>query len=265
MNVSAPACLGVRRHVRDVSRAVSFYVDLFGFALLPTPEQGADLQLGDMRLELRRASGGIQTEPRSQDRWFRHLAIVVRDMAEAFAVLMDRGVPLISSGPQTLPAWNQASGGIQALYFRDPDGHPLELIRFPADKGKAKWRRFGNDLFRGVDHTAIVVADTAESLLFYRDRLGLEVVGVSRNFGPEQDALSGVRDCSVLVTSLAAREGAFGLELLEYILPKNGRPLPEDVGSGDLRWSETLIAADAPSPIAGAQFRDPDGYGVYVT
>lgn len=250
------------RTFTDVTRSADFYASLFGFEPARV-DGGARLRLGEMVLDLRQAqSGAVAAAPPANDRGFRHFAIVVRDMGEAFKKLEAANVELISTAPQTLPAWNKAAAGIEALYFRDPDGHPVELIRFPAGKGKAEWRRPGNDLFPGVDHTAIVVADTAESLRFYRDQLGFEFAGESRNFGPEQDALSGVRDCSVLVTSLAAREGAFGLELLEYILPKNGRPLPRDVGPGDLRWSETLIAADAPSPIAGAQFRDPDGYGV---
>ena len=28
------------------------------------------------------------------------------------------------------------AGGIQAMYFRDPDGHNLELIHFPVGKGE---------------------------------------------------------------------------------------------------------------------------------
>ena len=31
------------------------------------------------------------------------------------------------------------AGGIQAFYFRDPDGHFLEMLAFPAGKGDAKW------------------------------------------------------------------------------------------------------------------------------
>ena len=35
-------------------------------------------------------------------------------------------------GPQTLPDWNKNAAGIQAFYFRDPDGHFLEVLAFPA-------------------------------------------------------------------------------------------------------------------------------------
>ncbi len=37
--------------------------------------------------------------------------------------------------PQTLPLWNLIAGGIESFYFKDPDGHNLELIHFPVGKG----------------------------------------------------------------------------------------------------------------------------------
>jgi catechol 2,3-dioxygenase-like lactoylglutathione lyase family enzyme len=71
------------------------------------------------------------------------------------------------------------AGGIRALYFRDPDGHPLEVLWFPQDKGNAKWHVPTDKLFLGIDHTAIVISNTEASLKFYRDRLGMEVAGES--------------------------------------------------------------------------------------
>ncbi len=65
-----------------------------------------------------------------------------------------------SSGPQRLPDWNKNAGGIRAFYFRDPDGHPLEILQFPADKGNPKWHDANGRLFLGIDHTAIVISDT---------------------------------------------------------------------------------------------------------
>ena len=77
-----------------------------------------------------------------------------------------------SSGPQLLPAWKPNAGGIRAFYFRDPDGHALEVLWFPQRKGAAKWRAPTDRLFLGIDHTAIVISDTEASLRFYRDQLG---------------------------------------------------------------------------------------------
>ena len=68
------------------------------------------------------------------------------------------------------------------FYFKDPDGHPLEILEFPTGKGNPKWHRETEDLFLGIDHTAIVVKDTEASLELYRDYLGLEVAGESENY-----------------------------------------------------------------------------------
>ena len=78
-----------------------------------------------------------------------------------------------------MPDWNKNAGGIKAFYFKDPDGHALEILQFPADKGNPKWQQLAaahpDRLFLGIDHTAIVVGDTEASLKFYRDVLGLQV------------------------------------------------------------------------------------------
>lgn len=261
MSARGVKCLGVRRYVRDVSRSQSFYVDLFGFELAPARHGGADLQFGEMRLELRTVSGKAHRQPRSQDRWFRHLAIVVRDMARAMRVLENRGVDLISVGPQTLPDWNPASGGIHAIYFRDPDGHPLELIAFPPGKGKPVWQYPGRNLFLGVDHTAIVVSDMDASLDYYVS-LGFTLDATAHNHGLEQEALSGAPGASVRVAALAAGEGSFSLELLAYIAPADGYRQPDALMPGDLAWSETLIALPHADVETGAPRRDPDGHGV---
>lgn len=261
-------CLGVARTVADIERSAAFYTGLFGFERRSIDGDGVGLRLGDMALDLRRAAPGavraLKDMP-SNSRGFRHIAIVVRDMTQAFEKLAAANVDLISAQPQKLPAWNKDSAGIEALYFRDPDGHPLELVRFPPGKGKGEWRRAGTQLFMGADHTAIVVADTAASLVFYRDLLGFEVAATAHNYGAEQEALSGVENVSVLVTSLAACEGAFGLELLEYLRPAGGDASAAEMRPGDLLWSETVISALAPPAKAGTPCCDPDGYGVHIT
>lgn len=261
MSGPATRCLGVRRHVRDLAGSRDFYVTLFGFAPIPESNDEADLALGDMRLELRPANGNAHRPPRSHDRSFRHLAIVVRDMQEAAARLDAHGVAQISEAPQTLPDWNPQASGIEALYFRDPDGHPLELIRFPSRKGKPIWHRPGPDLFLGVDHTAIVVADLAVSVPFYAS-LGFTLEATAHNCGREQAALSGVSGASLHVATMGAGDGSLSLELLAYIEPIDGRAQPDGLEPGDLGWSETLIAAPHAKAEAPTVLRDPDGHGV---
>src|SRR4029450_10145539 len=80
-------------------------------------------------------------DSRSNDRWFQHVAIIVRDMDSAYARLRTFKVRQASTGPQLLPKTIPNAAGIRAFYFRDPDGHPLEVLQFPPDKGDAKWHQ----------------------------------------------------------------------------------------------------------------------------
>jgi catechol 2,3-dioxygenase-like lactoylglutathione lyase family enzyme len=202
--------------------------------------------------------------------------------------LRAHGVAHASTEPQRLPDWNAGAGGIKAFYFRDPDGHFLEVLNFPAGKGDPKWQRAGNDLFLGLDHTAIVVGDTDASLAFYRDLLGLRVAGEGENYGVEQEHLNNVFGVRLHITTLRAAHGT-GVELLEYRAPRDGRPTPIDLKANDLaHWQITmqatglqhllrpsrlfaLVSADvtaidrAPLGFSRALLvRDPDGHGVRV-
>src|SRR5213080_322929 len=121
----------------------------------------------------------------SNDLWFQHIAIVVNDMDEAYRQLRSHKVRHASTGPQTIPASNKAAAGIRAFYFKDPDGHNLEIIYFPPGKGDPRWQQKRDKLFLGIDHTAIVVPSTQNGLRFYRDLLGLKLAGESLNHGTE--------------------------------------------------------------------------------
>jgi catechol 2,3-dioxygenase-like lactoylglutathione lyase family enzyme len=169
-------------------------------------------------------------------------------MDAAYAWLRKQRVRHASTGPQTLPAWNKSAGGIRAFYFKDPDGHVLEVLQFPPDKGAERWHRLAGSgrLFLGIDHTAIVVSDTAESLRFYRDALGMEVVGEGRNYGPEQERLNHVRGARLRITALRARGGGPGVEFLEYLAPRDGRPAPAGKRANDLvHWQTGLVTRSA--------------------
>ena len=146
-------------------------------------------------------------------------------MDSAYARLRRNKVQHASTGPQLLPKTIPNAAGIRAFYFRDPDGHPLELLQFPADKGDPKWHAPSDRLFRGIDHTAIVVSDTRASLAFYRDVLGFRVAGESMNFGTEQEHLNNVEGARLHITGLRAPAGP-GIEFLEYLSPRDGRPIP---------------------------------------
>ena len=198
-------------------------------------------------------------DTRSNDRWFQHIAIVVSDMDKAFENLRKNKVRFASTAPQTLPAWNKAAAGIRAFYFRDPDGHFLEIIYFPQGKGNPKWQRNDDKLFLGIDHTAIVVNDTEESLRFYKDILGMNVAGESMNYGTEQEHLNNVFGAVLRITSMRAEDGP-GIEFLEYLAPGDGRPFPADEKANDILHWQTTLDTDDPEGLADMLRRD--GYSV---
>jgi catechol 2,3-dioxygenase-like lactoylglutathione lyase family enzyme len=298
--------LSIRIPVRDLERAARFYRDVLGFrplegetagSTVSPPEARATqgtlrLRLGAESVELVQARGPdarpMPPDSRANDLWFQHLAIVVRDMSEAYRHLRRHKVEHASAGPQRLPDWNAAAAGIEAFYFRDPDGHFLEIIHFPPGKGQPKWQEPSETLFLGIDHTAIVVADTEASLRFYRDTLGLQVAGASENYGPAQERLNGLFGARLRITTLRAASGP-GIELLEYLFPRGGRAYPGDTRAEDA-WNWQIVCGSrvvpaaarlglieaAASSAAGSQesnrlqsspavlVRDPDGHALRI-
>jgi catechol 2,3-dioxygenase-like lactoylglutathione lyase family enzyme len=267
--------------VRDAARSRAFF-ELLGFELvgeqrlegtaaaLRSAVAGArirrlELALGEERLALLQFQAAaepgrpVPTDTRGNDRWFQHVAVVVSDMGRAYAWLRAHHVAHVSTGPQTLPAWNPAAGGIQAFYFADPDGHTLELIHFPKGKGDPRWQTPANCerkpvercLFLGIDHTAVTVEDTDTSLALYRDRLGFRVAGESENYGIEQEHLNGVFGARLRITALRASSGP-GIELLEYLAPRGGRAMPPDVRANDLVHWQIVTEARAVAPVVAA-------------
>jgi catechol 2,3-dioxygenase-like lactoylglutathione lyase family enzyme len=232
----------------------------------------------------------IPVDSRSHDRWFQHIAIVVSDMDQAYQHLRAHKVKHASTGPQTIPPSNKAAAGIRAFYFKDPDGHNLEIIYFPSGKGDPRWQNTSGKLFLGIDHTAIVVSNTQKSLKFYRDLLGFRLAGESLNHGTEQEHLNNVAGARLQISGLRAQSGP-GIEFLDYLAPRNGRPSPADTQANDLwHWHTTLgtkktaIAVDriraakgriislgpVEIPDKGLGFakgflaRDPDGHGLQL-
>ena len=243
--------------VRDMDRSVAFYRGVLRFVQVADREMSGDgiehlygvfgarirvvtLKLGEETLKLEQfiAPQGrpLPADSKSNDRWFQHVAIIVADMDRAYARLRAKHVEFASTGPQLLPQWNPNAGGISAFYFRDPDGHDLEVLHFPPDKGDPRWQTAGDRLFLGIDHTAIVVADTEASLAYYRDTLGLKVAGGSENYGIEQERLNNVFGARLRITALR-RYG--------YVSPG-----PVTMETGNAQYSLLL--------------RDPDGHATLL-
>lgn len=305
--VKSVAAIGMT--VADMDRSVEFFTNVLRFEKISDIEvHGSEyeklqglfgvrmrvvrLRLGEEVIELTQylAPEGRPIPPdwRSHDHWFQHIAIVVSDMNRAYQQLRSHKVRHVSTAPQTIPASNKAAAGIRAFYFKDPDGHNLEIIYFPAGKGEPRWQNNSDKLFLGIDHSAIVVSNTQNSLKYYRDLLGLKLSGESVNYGPEQEHLNNVAGARLHISGLRAQSGP-GIEFLEYLAPRNGQPAPKDTRANDVwHWQTTLKtdnAAKAMAKLRGAKrqvvspsvaeipepglgfakgflARDPDGHGL---
>ena len=298
--VSAVDSIGLT--VSDLYRSVEFYSKVLHFEKVSEIEVDGDayerlqgvfglrmrvarMKLGDESIELTEylAPRGrpAPADARSNDRWSQNIAIIVSDMNRGYRWLRDHKVEHASSRPQLLPAWNPNAGGIRAFYFRDPDGHPLEVQWFQPGKSQAKWHAATDRLFLGIDHTAIVISDTEASLRFYRDRLGMEVAGESENYGPEQERLNNVFGARLRITALRTASGP-GIEFLEYLAPRDGRPYPPDARPNDLIHWQTRFAGNSAGEAAkvlrnravevdgkagfrkAVTARDPDGHAIQI-
>jgi catechol 2,3-dioxygenase-like lactoylglutathione lyase family enzyme len=272
--------------VSDLDRSVAFYENALGFrkisehtiadrnhdyvtGVFGTRVRSATLRLGDETIQLEQfvspAGRPIPADSRSNDLWFQHFAVVVADMERAHEHVRRFGVQSISSAPQTIPESNRAAAGIKAWKFRDPDGHPLELLWFPAGKGNPKWQDGGDGLFLGIDHSAITISDTERSTAFYRDLIGLAVLGGGVNSGPTQEQLDNAFGAVVRITGLRPeRPEGPGLEFLQYLTPGGGRPAAVDARLNDLVATRVVIEVDDLHALAdklqrhGAAFVSPD-------
>lgn len=253
--------------VSDMDKAIDFYTRILPFEKISDAEiWGADFEhlsgvfgartrivrfkLGSEILELTEyltpQGRPIPVDSRSNDKWFQHVAIIVSDMDKAFQHLKLNKVRFASTAPQTLPVTIPNAAGIKAFYFRDFDNHVLEILQFPEDKGAKKWHDLAKNgkLFLGIDHTAIVVGDTEESLKFYRDALGLTVAGKSENYGTEQEHLNNVFGAKLHITGLRTRKDGIAVEFLEYLAPRDGKAFPKDTRSSDLwHWQTSFTAS----------------------
>ena len=177
------------------------------------------LALGAQRVELLQfidqPGRPYPADSSASDLVFQHFALVVSDMTAAMQRLSaQRGwTPISIDGPQRLPA---GSGGVTAFKFRDPEGHPLELLAFQTDKVPTQWQQVATDSpFVGIDHSAISVANVAHSVAFY-ESLGLAVSNRSVNNDPAQARLDGLEHPVVDVIAMNAEQSTSHLELLCY-------------------------------------------------
>jgi catechol 2,3-dioxygenase-like lactoylglutathione lyase family enzyme len=250
----------------DADRLASFYRQAFGFEAMETEHYGGEsfarltgvegaqasalpLRLGEQTIELlafTRHGAPYPADIGCDDPRFQHIAIVVADMETAYLRLCASGgwTAITRPAPQRLPA---SSGAVTAFKFRDPEGHPLELIEFPPDNVPPRWRQapHRDGPFLGIDHSAIVVSGTAQSAAFYQQILGFSVTGGSLNRGRAQERLDAVPGAVVEVTALdPGSANPPHLELLCYRSPGPARGVPAALPSNDIAATRLTLEVD---------------------
>jgi catechol 2,3-dioxygenase-like lactoylglutathione lyase family enzyme len=267
----------------DAHRLSEFYQRVLSFRLLEIERRsGPDFErltgmaggasaislgLGDDVIELLQFDRPGRPYPAgtiSSDLCFQHFAIIVADVQLAYQRLVSAGgwTAISTDGPQQLPA---SSGGVTAFKFRDPDGHPLELLVFPDGQMPEHWQaRASGNLFLGVDHSAVSVADSAASIAFY-EGLGLHVAARSLNTGPEQERLDAVSHAEVEVTALEPEQATPHVELLCYRSVTRGQSTI--VRSNDVAATRLIFEVDGPSSESATPqgLIDPDGHHLVIS
>ncbi|HET9148438.1 MAG TPA: VOC family protein [Acetobacteraceae bacterium] len=272
--------------VRDLEASLAFYRGAFGCEVTAedqdffgSPARRVRLRLGAQELELAAFDPpGAPWPPdaASNDITFQHFAIAVASMREAYAHLeqIPGWTPISTAGPVALPA---SAGGVTAFKFRDPEGHPLELLQFPDRKNSAN-----GALFQEINHSAIVVSDDARSIAFYTQGLGLTESGGSLNQGETQARLDGLDAPVVRVTALdTVARAAPHLELLCYREPPGNMLVSPDKKPNDVISTRLIFVVDDPlasawrlvklgaelngSDAHAAFLRDPDGHDLVLT
>src|SRR5262249_20411682 len=231
------------------------------------------LRLGDQVVELTQyvsppAGRPIPVPSQSNDQWFQHMAIVVRDMDAVYKILQDNNVQQVSAYPIAIPPSNPGAAGMRAIKFHDPERHALELIYFPSGKGDASWHKPTNKLFLGLDHTAMTIAASDRGVAFSGGLLGLRAGTVTLTPGTTQEVLAGLLNDTCLVTAMLPSSAPPHIEFLDYKTPPGGRPLPADTKANDLwHWQTTLVTKDIAALAerlrkAGAQFITPEAAAI---
>lgn len=296
MNHGIRKLVRIERNTADLERALAFHRDALGFrvddadaappawTLLPglcdEAPRCARLALGGQSMLLAEFPNAAPypADGASNGLWFQHCAIVVDDMHVVSDRVMQHGAtPITQGGPQKLPP---STGSVTAFKFRDPDGHPLELLAFPDGIGDPVWRSMrtrGPTL--GIDHSAISIGDLDRSTLFYT-LLGMAVAARGVNRGTEQNRLDALAEVEVDVIAMQGATRTPHLELLGYRRPR-GRANPSAgltaIAADRLVWQagkvdvllDALTDGDFTDAIVASGFiggatiallRDPDGH-----
>ena len=111
--------------VADIERSVAFYARVLGMQAVSFGNGRRALQFGQQKINLQ----PLGMEPRNHAAGGAGDVCLITDWptARVLARLAAEGVPVLE-GPVTKSG---AQGPIESVYFNDPDGHLIEVSRYP--------------------------------------------------------------------------------------------------------------------------------------
>jgi catechol 2,3-dioxygenase len=183
--------------VADLKRSLTFYTDIFGFALLDQKASEATLGTPSVPLMLLREEAGARPWPHDRYAYtgLYHFAVLVpsrRDLGRWLRHWLELGLPLPGQGDHLVS---------EALYISDPDGNGIEIYR---DRPRSEWRWDDGQVRMAVDpvdipgvlaeaenddepwegfpdgtrigHIHLQIGDVSQAKVFYHDVLGFDIV-----------------------------------------------------------------------------------------
>lgn len=288
----------ISRNVANLARSVAFYCDRLDFiptgpTYAPDPALVHWLGLTGGGVKARRLRYGRDTielvevghhgrrypaYASAADLVFQHIALRCRDIDAACTRLWQPSATAVMPGriTQSSPDPGQPeavqlpakSGAVRAFKFRDPDGHPLELLELPDDPGQTAMR------LPGIDHSAISVSDTNRSIEYYATQLGMRVITKQINHGAQQCRLDGLDVTQVEVVALAPGiADSMHVELLGYhpdaLRPTHTALLPQrvpcDIASDRLVFDMVSLPVRRRWQSREYCMADPDGHYLVLT
>jgi catechol 2,3-dioxygenase-like lactoylglutathione lyase family enzyme len=116
----------------ELGEDANAYDSVSRVALLPIPGTAATPTGTLMTIEAIEIKGikSRQYNPPLSDPGATYLKLIVADLDKTLALLKSERVPVITTGgnPVELSGWPGITGKIRAVFVRDPDGYPVELL-----------------------------------------------------------------------------------------------------------------------------------------
>ena len=171
-----PRPFGMNRGLQEVASLAQGvpdpYLQVSRVALLPIPGTAAAPGGPEMTIEAIEIKG-IASHPFNPfltDPGASYLTLIVTDLDKTLSLLKDERFPVISAGGNLvdLSGWPGITGKIRAVFVRDPDGYPVELMEVtpaPATTAAAGSKVLGA-------RVAIVVDDLEKTCGMYQSLVG---------------------------------------------------------------------------------------------